>query len=79
MRRRRPELPEHIPPGPLNPMGARAIYLSRNGVDTLYRIHGTNEISSIGSEASSGCFRLTNADVIDLYPRVRIGARVLVY
>ena len=79
MRARDPSLPEHVPPGPLNPLGARALYLHRNGVDTLYRIHGTNETDTIGGRASSGCFRMSNADVIDLFQRVRIGARVVVY
>ncbi|HEX2257852.1 MAG TPA: L,D-transpeptidase [Afifellaceae bacterium] len=79
MRRRDPSLPDYVPPGPFNPMGARAIYLHKGGADTLYRIHGTNERGSIGGEASSGCFRLTNTDVMDLYQRVRIGARVVVY
>jgi lipoprotein-anchoring transpeptidase ErfK/SrfK len=79
MRRRDPTLPEHVPPGPLNPLGARALYLHRNGADTLYRIHGTNDTSSIGGSNSSGCFRLSNADVIDLYERVPIGTRVVVY
>jgi lipoprotein-anchoring transpeptidase ErfK/SrfK len=79
MRRRDPGLPDEVPPGPLNPLGARAIYLHKNGADTLYRIHGTNEPGTIGGEASSGCFRLSNADVIDLYDRVRIGSLVIVY
>jgi lipoprotein-anchoring transpeptidase ErfK/SrfK len=79
MRARDPRLPEYVPPGPLNPLGARAIYLHRNGVDTLYRIHGTNENQTVGGNASSGCFRLTNTDVIDLYDRVRIGTRVVVF
>ena len=60
--------------GPDNPLGARAMYLG----DTLYRIHGTNEYDTIGTAASSGCIRLTNDDVIDLYSRVRIGATVIV-
>lgn len=79
MRKRDPQLPEHVPPGPLNPLGARAIYLHKNGADTLYRIHGTNETESIGRNSSSGCFRLSNTDIIDLYDRVRIGATVVVY
>ena len=78
MRARDPRLPEHVPPGPLNPLGARAIYLHRGGVDTLYRIHGTNETDTIGGSSSSGCFRMSNADVIDLYERVRVGAKVVV-
>ncbi|MDO9439425.1 MAG: L,D-transpeptidase [Beijerinckiaceae bacterium] len=64
--------------GPKNPLGARALYLYRNGVDTLYRIHGTNEDWSIGQSISSGCIRLLNHDIIDLYARVPIGTRVVV-
>ena len=79
MRQRDPRLPEHVPPGPLNPLGARAIYLHRGGADTLYRIHGTNETETIGGSSSSGCFRMSNADVIDLYERVRVGAKVVVH
>jgi lipoprotein-anchoring transpeptidase ErfK/SrfK len=60
--------------GPQNPMGARALYLG----DTLYRIHGTNEPWMIGEEVSSGCIRMTNEDVIDLYERTRMGATVIV-
>lgn len=75
MRARRPDLPTFVPGGPDNPMGARALYLGQ----TLYRIHGTNEPETVGSAASSGCFRLTNTDIIDLYERVRIGAKVRVY
>jgi lipoprotein-anchoring transpeptidase ErfK/SrfK len=67
-----------MPGGPTNPLGARALYLYRNGRDTLYRIHGTNEPRSIGRAVSSGCIRLLNADVIDLYNRVPIGTRVVV-
>jgi lipoprotein-anchoring transpeptidase ErfK/SrfK len=61
-----------------NPLGARAMYLWSNGVDTLYRIHGTNEPSSIGRAVSSGCVRMFNQDVIDLYSRVPLGAKVIV-
>lgn len=75
MRARRPDLPAFVPGGPENPMGARALYLGR----TLYRIHGSNEPETVGDAASSGCFRMTNSDVIDLYDRVRIGARVRAY
>jgi lipoprotein-anchoring transpeptidase ErfK/SrfK len=64
--------------GPLNPLGARAIYLYQNGRDTLYRIHGTNEPESIGRASSSGCIRMRNMDVIDLYRRVKVGAKVIV-
>ncbi|MER8745993.1 L,D-transpeptidase [Mesorhizobium sp. M1004] len=78
MRQRDPRLPEMMPAGPYNPLGARAIYLFKGQHDTLYRIHGTNDAPSIGGFVSSGCFRLTNADVLDLYSRVRIGAKVIV-
>jgi lipoprotein-anchoring transpeptidase ErfK/SrfK len=64
--------------GPQNPLGARALYLYQNGRDTLYRIHGTNEPQSIGRAVSSGCIRMLNADVIDLYDRVPVGPRVVV-
>lgn len=74
MRKRQPWLPEHMPGGPNNPLGARAIYLG----STLYRIHGSNEPSTIGGAVSSGCFRMRNQDVIDLYPRVKVGTRVVV-
>jgi len=75
---RRPELPEHMDGSLSNPLGARALYLFQNNKDTLFRIHGTNEPSSIGHAASSGCIRMHNADVIDLYGRVSKGARVVV-
>ena len=78
MRKRDPSLPEYVPPGPLNPLGARAIYLHKNGADTLYRIHGTNDPSTIGGNVSSGCFRMSNTDVLDLYRRMSLGARVIV-
>ncbi|MBP2237503.1 lipoprotein-anchoring transpeptidase ErfK/SrfK [Sinorhizobium kostiense] len=78
MKARSPELPDLVPAGPFNPMGARGIYLYRGGADTLYRIHGTNEQSTVGEFASSGCFRMSNADVIDLYNRVKLGATVVV-
>src|SRR5215471_13976566 len=74
MLRRRPDLPHHMAGGPDNPMGARGIYLGAS----LYRIHGSNEPDTIGQAVSSGCIRLTNEDVIDLYNRVRIGATVIV-
>jgi hypothetical protein len=67
-----------MPGGSDNPLGARALYLFQNGRDTLYRIHGTNEPRSIGQAVSSGCIRLLNADVIDLYDRVPVGTRVVV-
>ncbi len=78
MLRRRPDLPRHMKGGPDNPLGARALYLFQGGRDTLYRIHGTAEVASIGRQVSSGCIRLLNADVIDLYQRVPVGTRVLV-
>jgi len=74
MLHRRPDLPRHMNGGPDNPLGARAIYLG----SSLYRIHGSNEPETIGQAVSSGCFRLTNDDVIDLYGRVRIGTTVII-
>jgi lipoprotein-anchoring transpeptidase ErfK/SrfK len=74
MLRRRPDLPRFMPGGPENPMGARALYLG----SSLYRIHGSNEPETIGQAVSSGCIRMLNEDVIDLYSRVRVGARVVV-
>ena len=74
MRQRRPELPEYMAGGPKNPLGARAMYLG----GSIYRIHGTNEPSSIGKHASSGCIRMLNADVEELYRHVKIGATVIV-
>jgi lipoprotein-anchoring transpeptidase ErfK/SrfK len=74
MRKRQPYLPEHMAGGPNNPLGARALYLG----SSLYRIHGSNEPHTIGSAVSSGCFRMRNQDVIDLYGRVKVGARVVV-
>ncbi len=70
---RKPELAKYadgMPPGPQSPLGARALYLFRNGKDTMYRLHGTPEWSSIGKNASSGCVRMLNQDVIDLFSRV---------
>ena len=64
--------------GPDNPLGARAMYLHQGGRDTLFRIHGTNEPRSIGKAVSSGCIRMLNADVIDLYNRVPVGTKVVV-
>jgi lipoprotein-anchoring transpeptidase ErfK/SrfK len=64
--------------GPDNPLGARALYLFQDKKDTLYRIHGTNEPETIGHSVSSGCIRMRNIDVIDLYSRVPLGARVVV-
>jgi lipoprotein-anchoring transpeptidase ErfK/SrfK len=74
MLRRRPDLPRHMVGGPENPLGARAMYLG----STLYRIHGSNEPWTIGSQVSSGCIRMRNEDVIDLYGRVKIGTKVVV-
>ena len=67
-----------MPGGPQNPLGARALYLYANGRDTLYRLHGTPEWASIGKSMSSGCIRLLNQDVIDLFNRVPVGTRVRV-
>ena len=67
-----------FPGGPENPLGARALYLWQDNKDTLYRIHGTNEPWTIGQNVSSGCIRLTNDDVIDLYNRTPVGAKVVV-
>src|SRR5262249_24653553 len=74
MLHRRPDLPRHMVGGIENPLGARAIYLG----SSLYRIHGSNEPETIGQAVSSGCFRMTNEDVVDLYDRVRVGAQVVV-
>ena len=71
---RRPDLPRHMAGGIDNPLGARAMYLG----STLYRIHGSNEPETIGQAVSSGCFRMTNDDVTDLYNRVSVGATVVV-
>ena len=71
---RRPDLPRHMEGGIENPLGARAMYLG----STLYRIHGSNEPETIGQAVSSGCFRMTNDDVTDLYNRVAVGATVVV-
>ena len=75
---RQPELPEHVDGGLDNPLGARALYLFQDNKDTLFRIHGTNEPNSIGKAVSSGCIRMLNADVIDLFNRVGKGAKVVV-
>ena len=74
MKKRKPGLPDYMPGGINNPLGARALYLG----STLYRIHGTNEPWSIGQDVSSGCIRMVNDDVVDLYERVKIGAKVIV-
>jgi lipoprotein-anchoring transpeptidase ErfK/SrfK len=72
------KLPDVVPGGAGNPMGARAMYLFAGPKDTLYRIHGTNQPEYIGSAISSGCIRMTNEDVIDLYTRVKMGTTVVV-
>lgn len=72
---RRPDIPKFMEGGPDNPLGARGLYIG----STLYRIHGTNEPWTIGGNVSSGCIRLVNADVIDLFSRVRVGAKVVVF
>jgi lipoprotein-anchoring transpeptidase ErfK/SrfK len=74
MLQRRPDLPRHMEGGPENPLGARAMYLG----SSLYRIHGSNEPWTIGTNVSSGCIRMRNQDVIDLYGRVNVGAKVVV-
>lgn len=74
MLKRRPDLPRYMPGGLDNPLGARAMYLG----SSLYRIHGSNEPETIGQAVSSGCIRMTNDDVTDLYNRVRVGAKVYV-
>jgi lipoprotein-anchoring transpeptidase ErfK/SrfK len=71
---RQPYLPRFMAGGPGNPMGARALYLGQ----TVYRIHGTNQPQTIGSAVSSGCFRLVNSDVMDLYDRIPVGTKVIV-
>ncbi|HEX2554443.1 MAG TPA: L,D-transpeptidase [Microvirga sp.] len=79
MMQRRRDLPDFVAGGPANPLGARALYLFQGERDTLYRIHGTNEPGSIGRAVSSGCIRLLNQDVHDLYERVPVGSLVKVY
>ena len=74
MLRRQPYLPHFVAGGPNNPLGARALYLG----STLYRIHGSNEPWTIGTNVSSGCIRMRNADVVDLYERVKVGTKVVV-
>lgn len=71
-------LPSYVGPGPHNPMGARALYLYQGSRDTLFRIHGTNQPELLGQAISSGCIRMLNEDVIDLYSRVPVGAEVVV-
>jgi lipoprotein-anchoring transpeptidase ErfK/SrfK len=74
MLKRRPDLPRYMSGGPENPLGARALYLG----SSEYRIHGSNEPDTIGQAVSSGCIRMTNDDVVDLYQRVKVGAKVVV-
>lgn len=74
----RPNLPRYLKGGIDNPLGARALYLYRGNQDTLFRIHGTNEPWSIGHAVSSGCIRLMNEDILDLYNRVEVGAPVMI-
>lgn len=74
MRKRQPKLPNYMPGGPDNPLGARAMYIG----STIYRIHGTVEPWTIGQAVSSGCIRMTNDDVADLYERVNVGTKVVV-
>ncbi len=74
MRKRRPDLPAYMAGGIQNPLGARAMYLG----STLYRIHGSNEPQTIGQAVSSGCIRMTNDDVTDLYDRVKVGTKVVI-
>ncbi|UVF18187.1 L,D-transpeptidase [Microvirga terrae] len=74
MLKRRPDLPRYMKGGPDNPLGARAMYIG----STIYRIHGSNEPETIGEAVSSGCIRMTNEDVTDLYNRAKVGARVVV-
>lgn len=82
---RQPELEQYssrnggMPPGLMNPLGARALYIFQNGQDTLYRLHGNPEWNSIGKAVSSGCVRLLNHDILDLYERVPTKARIIVW
>ena len=76
--KQRMHVPNFVGRGPQNPMGARALYLYEGNKDTIYRIHGTNQPEYIGAAISSGCIRMTNEDVIDLYNRVKIGTPVIV-
>jgi lipoprotein-anchoring transpeptidase ErfK/SrfK len=78
MLQRRPDLPTEMDGGLGNPLGARALYLYEGKTDTLFRIHGTNEPDTIGKAVSSGCIRMMNSDVMDLYERVPVGTRVVV-
>jgi lipoprotein-anchoring transpeptidase ErfK/SrfK len=81
MIQRKPRLAQYangVPGGPNNPLGACALYLYRDGRDTLFRLHGTNEPWLIGQAVSNGCIRLTNEDAVDLYNRTPLGTPVLV-
>jgi lipoprotein-anchoring transpeptidase ErfK/SrfK len=78
MLKRRPDLPRVMKGGVANPLGARAMYLYNGRGDTMFRIHGTNEPDTIGQAVSSGCIRLLNDDIVDLYERVKVGATVVV-
>ena len=78
MRKRRPDLPLRMSGGIENPLGARALYLFQGNKDTMFRIHGTNEPDTIGKAVSSGCIRMMNGDVVDLYQRVPVGTKVKV-
>ncbi len=81
MQERQPETRQFaggMPGGPDNPLGARAMYIYRNGRDTIYRLHGTREYWSVGQAVSSGCVRLINQDVIDLYATVPVGTPIVV-
>ena len=77
----RPDMAQYkngMPGGPKNPMGARAIYLYQNGVDTIFRIHGTHDPKLVGKKATNGCFGMLNYDIVHLYDQVQIGTRVVV-
>lgn len=78
IKKRLGNVPDRVAGGPANPLGARALYLFEGSKDTLFRIHGTNQPEYIGQAISSGCIRLTNEDIIDLYTRVKVGAPVVV-
>ena len=78
IKRRLGNVPDFVEGGPHNPMGARGLYLYAGNKDTLFRIHGTNQPEHIGQAVSSGCIRMTNEDVIDLYKRVKMGSIVVV-
>jgi lipoprotein-anchoring transpeptidase ErfK/SrfK len=78
IKRRLGNIPDFMEGGPHNPMGARGLYLYQGNKDTLFRIHGTNQPEHIGQAVSSGCIRMTNEDVIDLYNRVKMGSIVVV-